>query len=586
MYSPLKLDINWAQERAKMEQAQAAAEIELRNTIDPHERVDQLLATAEWTRLTDTNRTGALIREAIDLARSVDYYEGWALGLSELVRYSLTNDEKEAAEQLCVEAEDLLKDNPPSEKQAFIDLRIGWMAFFFGQYSMAMEWGLKGIEIAKNLGLITLHARLLDMIACVHSLMNDHVSALDTHAKAITMAEKSGNLVIYASILNNFAMSYFEAGELEHALEMARPCVEIGRELRMTRLIQNYFDTQSEILLAMGRLDEAETVLKEALDLTNNSPMEISKSYITCTLGKIKLMQGKLDLAAEYLKQSIEIMTQFNLRGSLAEPYKLMSSVQEKQGDFARALESIKNYYMITETTAGKESARQQAKIKASYDIQLAQRDAEIERLRNFELQAEIEDRKHVQEVLEKLARTDMLTKTTNRHHFFILAEKEVERSLRYKRPLALMILDIDYFKRINDTLGHIAGDQVLVSIAQTIQTTMREIDVTGRYGGEEFCVLLPETNLNDAFQAAERLRTTIAELIVTTDKGQANVTVSIGIADLAGNKGEKSDHTAARELAILLDHADQALYTAKASGRNSTHIFGGTRSKSQTRTN
>ena len=346
----------------------------------------------------------------------------------------------------------------------------------------------------------------------------------------------------------------------------------------MTRLIQNFFDTESEILLAMGQLDEAEKVLQDALEMTRNTPMDISKGYITRTLGKVNLKKGKLTEAGEFLEQSIDIMLHLNMRGGLAECHQLMSSVFEQQGDFAEALNHYKKFFALNESTAGKESARQQAVLKASYDLQLAQRDAEIERLRNFELTAEIEDRKHVQEVLERLATTDMLTNLTNRHHFFILAEREVERALRYKHPLAMLIIDIDLFKNINDTLGHIAGDQVLVGVSQMIHTSMRNLDIAGRYGGDEFCVLLPETDINQALYAAERLRSAIADLQVTTNNGQASVTVSVGVADIRKHVEVITEQLASRELARMLDHADQALYNAKKSGRNSTNLYNANR--------
>ncbi len=568
------LEINWAEAREKTKQKTASLEEALSRTVEPRERVDLLVALAEHLRAWDVERTGALLREAFDLAKSVDYKEGWSFSLAELVRYSMSDTEMEAALRLSFAADNLLKDCPPSLALTNARLQIGWMYYFFGDYSMAMDWALKGIELVTEFGSLAIHSRLLDLIACVHSQMTDHAAALSQHAKAVEMGEKTGDLVIYSSILNNFAMSYFEAGDLEHGLEISRISVEIGREMEMTRLIQNYYDTEGEILLAMGRLDEAEAALKEALELTHNIPLNISRGFITRTLGKVYLAWGKLDLAADYLQQSIDIMADLNLKGSLAHGQKLMSTLLEQKNDFAGALEHYKKYNELRESTAGQEPSRRQEAMKTSYEIQLAHRDAEIERLHNIELRAEIEERKHIQSVLEILATTDMLTNLTNRHQFFILAEREVERSLRYNHPLALLIVDIDYFKRVNDTLGHIAGDQVLVAIGKAIREALRNVDIAGRYGGEEFCVLLPEISLDGALRAAERLRGLIAEMGVSTDRGKVSVTVSIGVAGLRGNVDATAENIAARELAALLDHADQALYDAKQSGRNTVRSY------------
>jgi diguanylate cyclase (GGDEF)-like protein len=141
------------------------------------------------------------------------------------------------------------------------------------------------------------------------------------------------------------------------------------------------------------------------------------------------------------------------------------------------------------------------------------------------------------------------------------LAENELARTLRYNSVLSLLMLDIDYFKTINDTHGHKAGDIALQSLAKTCQHTLRQVDIIGRLGGEEFAILLPETELAEAQETAERLRNAIAQCGVIIDNGLLfHFTVSIGIA------APTSCH---ENLDTLLNQADQALYVAKHGGRN-----------------
>jgi diguanylate cyclase (GGDEF)-like protein len=569
----LCLDINWNQIREKLAREITLLEDALTQTIEPRQRVDSLITLAEYWRVREVEHTQELLFQAASLARSINYKEGLALCQVELVNYSPSESEFDEKTHLAFEAIDALKDSPPSQMLVNAHLQIAWMYFFFGDYSISMDWGLKGLEMVPQFGTPTLQARLLDLIACVHSQMNDHPTALKMHAEALALEITIGDLVNYSSVLNNYAMSYFEVGDMEHALEMSRPSVKIGNELKLTRLLQNYYDTEGEILLAMGRLDEAEAMLKGALETTCNHPLEISRGFITRTLGKVTLAAGRLEAAARYLQQSIDIMVHLNLRGELAQSYRLMAETCEQQGDFSAALAHYKNYHKLSEETMGNKTARQLTALKASYNIQLAQRDAEIERLHNIELQAQIEQQKHVQSVLEMLATTDMLTTLANRHQFFVLGEREVERSMRYNRPLALLILDIDFFKRINDTLGHIAGDQVLAAIGKLIRTEMRAADISGRYGGEEFCILLPETTAENALLLAERLCAAIADLRVPTENGAVSITASIGVSEL--NRPEVSvDKFAGHELAVMLNHADQALYVAKQSGRNTVRLY------------
>ena len=133
---------------------------------------------------------------------------------------------------------------------------------------------------------------------------------------------------------------------------------------------------------------------------------------------------------------------------------------------------------------------------------------------------------------VQRLASLDDLTGLHNRRHFYSIAQIEFSRGRRYKRALAAMMLDIDHFKKFNDTYGHAIGDQVLQVVAKLCKQSLRETDILGRYGGEEFVILLPETNLEVAKTVAERLRKSIDEALISTQKGDLRVTVSIGVAE------------------------------------------------------
>ncbi len=173
----------------------------------------------------------------------------------------------------------------------------------------------------------------------------------------------------------------------------------------------------------------------------------------------------------------------------------------------------------------------------------------------------DITERKRMQEELERQARSDYLTGLTNRRHFLELAENELSRVARYGGALSLIMFDVDHFKRINDTRGHSIGDLVLQSIAATTRETMRENDIVGRIGGEEFVVLLPETGKSRAVEAAERLRSAIAASEVGLKGGESiRVTASFGVVTLA------DESTGIDELLI---RADAAMYEAKEGGRN-----------------
>jgi diguanylate cyclase (GGDEF)-like protein/PAS domain S-box-containing protein len=172
----------------------------------------------------------------------------------------------------------------------------------------------------------------------------------------------------------------------------------------------------------------------------------------------------------------------------------------------------------------------------------------------------DITERKATEARLRELATTDSLTGLANRRRFMELAQREFTRSRRYQGPLTMLMMDIDHFKRVNDTHGHDVGDEVLRALAATSIKALREADILGRLGGEEFGVLLPETEATAAMEVAERLRRAVEAAAMATGGGELRITVSIGAASLSGDT---------TSVEALLKRADVALYEAKQSGRN-----------------
>jgi len=173
----------------------------------------------------------------------------------------------------------------------------------------------------------------------------------------------------------------------------------------------------------------------------------------------------------------------------------------------------------------------------------------------------DITERKLFEVELKHRAHIDYLTGVNNRGYFMEQAELELSRAVRYGSPLSLYMLDVDFFKKVNDSHGHKVGDLVLIKLAEVCGQTLREVDIIGRLGGEEFAILLPETNLAKANEVAERLREAIAKAKVPLESGlPLHFTVSIGVTSLVS----KDDN-----LDVLLNRADKALYEAKEKGRN-----------------
>lgn len=173
----------------------------------------------------------------------------------------------------------------------------------------------------------------------------------------------------------------------------------------------------------------------------------------------------------------------------------------------------------------------------------------------------DLTERKKLERELERQARIDMLTGLNNRRHFLELAEHELARSRRHGEPLSALMLDVDHFKQFNDTYGHHVGDMVLQKLSEVCIHALREIDILGRLGGEEFAILLPETDSTQAWETAERLRLAVANADVQIEPGKPlHFTISIGVASFLATDAQVD---------TMLKRADAALYEAKNAGRN-----------------
>ena len=174
--------------------------------------------------------------------------------------------------------------------------------------------------------------------------------------------------------------------------------------------------------------------------------------------------------------------------------------------------------------------------------------------IRNAQLHAEV----------HKMAITDALTGLYNRRGFYTMGEREFERTLRFNTSLSIILLDIDLFKQINDTYGHSVGDKVLQLVAEQTQRSVRKVDIVGRYGGDEFILLLPDTDRFGASAVADRLRKHISTISLQVENTPITISVSMGIVELIPKIDKLED---------LIKRADEALYVAKQSGRNRLEI-------------
>ncbi len=207
------------------------------------------------------------------------------------------------------------------------------------------------------------------------------------------------------------------------------------------------------------------------------------------------------------------------------------------------------------------EANEELGKLNISYDQLILELKRSKERAEGLAVELQ-----QANEKLRELATKDGLTDLYNHRHFQEVLVNEIERTIRYKTPLTLLLIDIDRFKRVNDEFGHPTGDKVLVTVSNIMRQTVRDLDLVARYGGEEFSILLPETSLNRGAILAERLRKDIENTEIHADGHTLKVTVSIGITTYNLTSGPSGK-------AKFFRSADRGLYLSKESGRNRISI-------------
>lgn len=536
---------------------------------NPRERIDTLNALAWSLRHTEPSRALSLSDEADTLSASGEfatepYDRGHAASLTTRAFLNHHNAKLDIALAQCFEAVALLDKLPASHVS--IDCRriIIWIYYFLGDQSSALNYGFQALRLAQELNLRVQEAAVLDALAMVHASSGDPQQALQDNESALEIARSADDPLLESTVLNNRAGMLLGTGDTEEALECALQSLQLAREVAVVRQEVTVIDTVGDILVSMGDFARAETYLLEGCKITAGAGMELGQIYNSLSLGRLCMKIHDLDRAHSYLRQALTRATSSGTKALEAECHLRLAGVFEGQGDWKQALEHHKAFYELHEQANNETASKRLAALRVAHQVETAQRDTEIFRLRNVDLQREIEVRNRVEAELERLANTDPLTDLYNRRHFFELAQREYDRAVRYGRALTVLMVDLDHFKAINDSHGHATGDQVLAALSATIRRTLRGVDVVGRYGGEEFCIAMAETDAESALPTAERLRQCIESERFETSAGGISMTISIGLATFVPGLS-----SAQCTLDKLLGQADQALYRAKRAGRN-----------------
>lgn len=540
-------------------------------TVPIYQRIDRMNSLAWQLRIRDPAQSLALGSESLRLSKfngegGGEYERGIAASLTVLAFLDGEAGKLEPSLSRSLEALSYLKNQVESETLINAWYTLGWSYFYWGDYPAALEFGIKSLNMARDIKLKEKEAWCLDLVA---SAYRDPVQAIPMYKEARNIFEKIGSLEGQARTANNLATTLLDAGDYVNALMVAQRSLQMAKEGALKRDEINIIGTIGEIFAAKGEYGRAQSILHQAELLFEKYGRDISSLYILVDIGQVYLKQNDMERAEQGLLNALKLAEQMDMRSEQARCHQYLSEIFEKRNQFDHALKHYKEFQTLRESLLGEGALKQLAALRVSHQIESAQREAEINRLQKERLQIELEEHKRLHAILGELATRDSLTNLFNRRHFLGLAEQEWKRALRYQHPLCALMLDLDHFKQINDRYGHAVGDRALTAVANIIRSALRSTEIAGRYGGDEFVILLPETLPDNGLLVAHRIAQTVSDQTVQSDGDTIELATSIGVACMTvENRGN------IKTLDELLSRADKALYTAKRAGKSQVRPY------------
>lgn len=438
-------------------------------------------------------------------------------------------------------------------------------------------------------------AQILTGLGVLNNYMQQFEQAIKYTEEAIAATEANSPGLI--KLYSNLSAMYTDQKDYQAALTTISKAEEIAKENNM--LVSGPLVNKGAIYGNLGRYQDALDTYFYALELASQDKEVDQIAIIVTNIGHNYKDLGDHEKAAQYLEQAYQLFSENDQRVKRLQLYPVIIENYQALSNFERALELMIEYKTLYDETISLES---QEKFNHSQsEFELARKEKELiasqleEALKEqsiLQLTKDKMEQKSTQHLLisiviiisliliflllayriktraylqvKELSLRDQLTNLLNRRAIHHIIQMEVNRFNRKPIPFSLVLLDIDYFKRLNDSYGHECGDIVLKAVAKTLTSTLRSSDEVARWGGEEFLILLPETTAEQAYHIAEKVRLAIANIVVSYNEKSITTSVSLGISEFNGLNHYED----------VIKQADEALYSAKEQGRNISQLY------------
>jgi diguanylate cyclase (GGDEF)-like protein len=426
-----------------------------------------------------------------------------------------------------------------------------------GDRTLNREHLQKQIDLSKEIGDLEWEATGYHDLA-VYLQDRDLTAAIKTMEQALAMFRQLNVLDGVAYALSNLGDFRAKQQRWQEAYDYSCAALVLARQLQIRYIHILTAASLATYAVKIQRDQEAEQYLAEAFALSKSDEPDWSHDVYRYA-GDYAYARQEYNQALIYYQKALALYQEINGSPGVNICHKQISLCYEALGDAARALAHYKQYGVLKEQLVNQEVELKIRTLEVIYKTRTAQREADIERAKNSELERYIAELESLQRQLREQNLHDALTNIHNRRALMEQGVLQVQMAERYHSLLSVAMFDIDHFKRINDTCSHKVGDQVLVQVAMIARNLIRQIDFVARFGGEEFVLLLPETNLQQATHACERLRQAVEQFDWHTIHPDIHVTISVGVACMKEQESFEA----------ILYRADILLNEAKRRGRN-----------------
>ena len=483
--------------------------------------------------------------------------------------------------QLARQAQALLADCPDAQpRDEFESLKTqAYCLDMLSRPEEALPLGLRAKQVAEQIGDRYLIGSIGSILGRTYWHIDDFATSMDYYLNALNLIQTEHHPDLEVSLTNGLGLVQYGLENYAEALGYFRTCLEKAAPEDLTgRADAN--NNIAYVLHLLGRDAEALEHGLAALALFNQLGTSVGKMETLHSLGAIYFARQDYDEAMRRLQEGMAIASQTSSQLlelsyiiEISRIHRIQGRPEQAEHDLLQALQTAERINSPTYISLTHEHLVEVCRDRGDYQSALTHfeafhatykkvfNDKSDRRVKNLEILHQVEVTRQQADLYRELAGTDFLTNLVNRRRLLEIAEAAWQRVQSAQDHLAIIMLDVDHFKRVNDQYGHKAGDEVLAAVAASLKKSLRQGDVPGRFGGEEFIVLVLGTPPERCVNIAERLRQAVAQLIIANEQGPIRVTISLGLACL--DPGQRLP------LDALIDCADQALLLAKQQGRD-----------------